>query len=564
MRFNRGSDGATFVMASAIIVVLLGLAAVVINRGYLSIGRSELQAISDASAHGGAATLCSSRECFEKALLTAQEIIRQQLGKYDLSDIDFHAPGPTWEGREFTITIERGRWWPPGGYEPPREVLHEKAPFEPLDLSGELIWEAVLGNQGIPSHVAANAFFVRIERKDIGSLLSVFGLARYSLDAQSYAVAGGIEELSVAPFALPICALLNELGEYDPSYQCQFDRSFTAANRYCPLDEDGRVSADCNLVPGAHYVFETWEYCERSGIRPSSCNEGLPMKAKARDTFWNRVEFQDLADHFGVIGLPGEGDAVTETEIRSLFNPLQRGMASARIGDRFRVLSGGLVEPLTDAAIWDQISNRLVGDHREVRETDFPTLLHVFRFSPQNNLFLEARVGTCNSRRVPLLPGPPEGVPPSAGWPEPATWCGQNLSEPLYGTNFSFWEVPIPVIAEVGPGASPCRGVTGAEFEPRFNPSGTYVIVGFTKLSVFDTDIGNLPPVVNSAPCESEDPDECRREGCEPYAFSDLGGNPIQCNMIRARTRCDASLIPTSEQMSSRHPSIIEVPYTES
>src|SRR5207249_2507154 len=117
--------------------------------------------------------------------------------------------GPTWDDLEhnFRVTIERGRYVPPGIFTS-LEATNGQAPTSP--------------------EVIANATRVVIERPKMNFLAAPaqFRQAEYAVVATARAVKGNPRASCVAPFALHICSLMNA-GVFSINQLGAADRLFT-------------------------------------------------------------------------------------------------------------------------------------------------------------------------------------------------------------------------------------------------------------------------------------------------------------------------------------------------
>ncbi len=374
-KHNSEEAGIVLIVVAFLIVALITLAAIVMNRGYSSIIVSELQAAADASAHSGASTMCSSATCYADVVPSVIATLNNLITHGNLGEdsnfgtaIDITFPGgPTWENAEQTlrVTIQRGRWWPNSIIPPANVHLASDIPnFEPFDRHTGITWQNEY--PGIPEFLAANAVRVTIERKEIGFLLSLFSGDTYSKIGDSVAIGGlqGITE--VAPFAIPACALLDQNGNYHRRRNCSQDRHFTRADRYCtdPADND-----DCNVLPGAQYNIRMIGECEGT-LRPWWPEEGFwqdcdwtefgnltswsDLNAAPRCA-WVSGRYNDVRDHFGVLGVPNSINA-TESSIRTKINSANP-LYIAKIGDTFAILPNGLQESDSELALANQLND---------------------------------------------------------------------------------------------------------------------------------------------------------------------------------------------------------------
>ena len=103
------------------------------------------------------------------------------------------------------------------------------------------------------------------------------------------------------------------------------------------------------------------------------------------------------------------------------------------------------------------------------------------------------------------------------------------------------WETIFPVIADTRVGAPRCPHKHNG-FVPLNYAEGEYKIVGFVQGYIYDVDIGNPPPPEPTCPAGA---------GANPWSFTLPDGTKPNCNIVRARVKCDTFFIPASNNPSS-------------
>jgi hypothetical protein len=264
-----------------------------------------------------------SRAALSGALAALIQQLEAEVRVNDAADLV--GPGGTteWEVEGLQVRVERGRWWPEGLWakDPnnPNGPLIRIAPttiaenrlipqapifgytsrvrvepkFEPFDRFDGSNWQTEQGNSGTPDFIASNAVRIVLRIENYRPALNLGLSPAKTLSAQTIAARNKkkpLLEMCAAPFAIPVCALLDERGEYRPARQCQYDRYFTETNRYC---HDG---VDCDVLPGSWYAPITELYCEDGPLYdPQRCQcareANLCTSANMPDSIWDpRIE----------------------------------------------------------------------------------------------------------------------------------------------------------------------------------------------------------------------------------------------------------------------------------
>lgn len=254
LRSERGTVILWIAMGLMLLLLMTGFAAV--NLNMVGRGARELQLAVDNTAISAANVLCTDKPCYEQARKVAIDVISRHaaissIGSgQDLDISDVHIPDNeyTWDlpGQNLRITIERGVW--------------SNGQFQ----SFEGDWQAE--HPGIPAFVAANSVRIKAERPDTW-LLGLYGApSHFALAGSAVAVKGSSQPTGISPFAIPVCALINNAGEYygaqSENELCVGDRNFTRSDRY---NRSGFMSAaippafpwaPCNSESG-NWPYET-------------------------------------------------------------------------------------------------------------------------------------------------------------------------------------------------------------------------------------------------------------------------------------------------------------------
>jgi len=606
----RNEFGIVTTMTALLAVVLIAVAGLVSTYGYGILVRSELQVAADAAALAGAAELCPWEECWNAAPDSAAAALREHVAHGNVGDnieLDISKMSerrdeegkliPVWDGDNLVVRIERGQWTKNFGFR-----------------SFEASWEEE--HPGVPKTIAMNAIRVTLERPQYTGILNVFGTFSSAVSAESIALASANENVRVAPMAIPVCALLNDEGKFDKARLCSADRLFTRSDRFCT---DG---GNCGIVPSfpwtpcssesgnnfqmlvaaQGFCSDVWSLQPEAphpvpsepGWNPiSACTvlryllsadhggDGLastgfgcylqadlnkpnhPQEGYAVIRGFQNERFRSIADHYGVFGVPG-GYEPTEEAIRTAVDQNFNPGLDAQIGDEFRVLPGGLVEPESQAAFRSQILG-LFGDsaHPPMSQTEIGTLnnyISVYKLHENVASPILARddtaasgtvasAGICNSIRTELV-CPRDALNPSR--------CARNVSnmpavismtrKAGIDDESTVWRTLVPVIADTSERATACRVGDAGNQRPTIDPSKFYEIIGFLSTDIFDADIGTDSPA--------------KPENTFPgvWGFQAQDGTP-RCNLVRARASCGNNFVASSQPLNARsHPSLAEGP----
>lgn len=241
-------NGIVIALTAIIIVALVGVVAMLVHYGYLSSVQTELQAAADSAALTATGRLNTATTGWSDAREAAVRALNEfhvlsGVGDDQSFNLSLEQVGVEWDladEKNLKVRIERGLWMP----------AKPNAPATFTSFEGE--WQT--NNPGIPRYAAANAVRVSLERPKTRIFGSPFGgVPEYSVSATSIALRGPMESVCVAPFAIPVCALLDKDGEFQREDICQGDRLFTRVDRYC-ADETSDAECLVRTLPSTPYT----------------------------------------------------------------------------------------------------------------------------------------------------------------------------------------------------------------------------------------------------------------------------------------------------------------------
>ena len=570
-RNNRprpGEEGISILLLMLLIPTILGFMVILFNVANISLTRAQLRVAADAAAHAGAANICSRSVCWERSRISAIEIlnlyhVQNNMGQPSDIQIDPSATGPTYTYGNLSVTIERG-FWSAGTAGPGTFTSFENAGTFP----------------GVPKFAAFNAIRVSLTRSNILLLLRSIlpAAANWAGASESIAIASEVRVVNTAPFAIPICTLIDAAGEFDPAAACYGERLFTGADHYCPAG-----SPNCGVIPGF-----AWEPITPEARGIEDCNvPPLPNPVFAcafrYDTKcdFNSPHYQAIADHYGVVGVAGSGTIPTEQDVEDVIRT-PAGTSVSAIGMPFSILAGGLTSvQSSDAIKWQMFSNTGNAAHPRYRDTPLryiesnASYRYPYRFTlpniSQNPVLAAATIcsnmpglqdnnGVCNSNRRnfgghTLLQVGTTTLPTAFSLisllPGPFLLASLNIQahKDVDAANAPVWSELLPVIADFGDSGQLCQGVSGAaaEGEIAIGSGHDWRIVGYIRGDIFDFDIGSPPPTVDLLGFKN---------GINPgtYKLSFDHGN---CNMVRSKVRCGGDLVPISNPDGPRRVTLV-------
>ena len=420
----KNQIGTFYLWFSVIIPVLLLIVAFLyfnVNRSSL---RVEMQMAADAAAVAGAKILCSRRDCYSDSRTAAINILNQFListhvGRNNIqlegepnADRDGDSVNDYWSYPEqgVDVWINRGMW-----VENHQHINQKLFDCEHTSAA-EYCFESMEGNwqkhyPGIPVSAVANAIEIKIETKLSPTFNYFFALDNFNMHETAVALSGTSEEVPVAPFALPVCALLDTTGEFQKDELCRADRVFTAVDRFKPdVSEFESFGNDCieiqslmghppgswaNWYPelrgstfpaGANAYVYSWQdfgyssyddcLAKRSsnqskfGVRPTffygpcsnnirECNINRMLNTAylkpVADTYeaygWSNYGLENFADHYGLVGSTNSNYS-SESSLANNLSAL-----TAKIGQEFYFIQQGFKSTSSAELLWQQIIN---------------------------------------------------------------------------------------------------------------------------------------------------------------------------------------------------------------
>ena len=417
MKFNNSisENGIIYIWLVLLVPIIIGILSFLYYNNSRTLIRSQLQKASDSAALAGASALCSQRSCFEdskNAVVASLKQFYAHGGKssnsleVDLVDEVFNdelnSPEIFYPEKNLKVSIERG-WW----LETDPENNPDVFAFESME--GD--WQETY--PGIPKYVAANAIRVTTERPVIENIFSIFGKESTGVKTISVATAGPVtEDVPIAPFALPVCALLNDKGDFQTNEVCKGDRIFTASDRYLPNQDEifsysmtpkevgffyplpyfmTKQDDYKNMYPNFNLFdideityglnYGTVEMTNRPpenslqlGAKPNffygpcsdeldECGFNRVLNSTIQTTFengkytafgWGNYAYSNFADHFGVLGSINE--AISEDALQMFIT--QNNYSN--IGQKYNLFPGNFSKSTTESIIWNKIINSQV------------------------------------------------------------------------------------------------------------------------------------------------------------------------------------------------------------
>lgn len=501
---HRREQGGFLLLVALSLPVLLGFVGIALNIGFSRMVRSQLKKAADSAAFSGAAAMCSDDVgCWERARDAAVSTLNRYLESGDLgldpaTRIDVAAAGTEWNLAGVGVRIERG-------------ILYGNGDF----VSTEGTW----GNQHPQAarHLVANSVQVQISRPQLIPFKFFFGADAYSISVRSLAVNGQSVQVPIAPFALPLCALVDADVIAPGPELCRGDRYFTATARHA------------GLLP--EFLYE------------GAVDDGGAVPSDAGTCHWNMRRFARASHHYGVVGLPADVQtpaltvgSITESMVRVA---MQAGSPEqwprAGIGEEFIILPDGLTEPESAQVVWQQISNfgQGIGTDNPYHPAFQDPLTHLtlqgqtdwksrdWRSDPltvdcADSSRFSIGDGLCQSWRMGVVDQTP-------GECQVQFTANPISSYPAIDRDYPIWKVQIPVIADMESDAEACSA------DPLVNANHEHRIVGFVQMNIYDGDIGT-----GVAP--NWRPSLCEDFQFGPWSFG--GGLSVPCNLVRGKVDC--------------------------
>ncbi len=197
-----------------------------------------------------------NQSCFDQARAAALSVLKARLSTGEIANqaiLDLNpAGGPVWQSGAQRITIQRGRWWPDG----PPDNMQWRSFIPTINSSqstGRIPRRRLAGKQSgrAPVH-GGKCALCGIEQTVDFNILNPLGRFEGTRSVGAYSTAGNVsDQVCVAPFAVPACALLDQQGLYEKRTACVTERFFTESDRY--RSRAGMPSGE-NPVPGAFWT----------------------------------------------------------------------------------------------------------------------------------------------------------------------------------------------------------------------------------------------------------------------------------------------------------------------
>jgi hypothetical protein len=462
--------------------VLFLLVAIVINTGAATYKKTQIQAVSDAAAHAGTFILDYREENYAKAKEAAIQTLKKHEVLGDLSAIDFEDGNSTWTLGGLTISIKRGQFQQIPTMSGSNFIpLEQDDPDNPYCPPPNHVCPV-----DFPFYLFANAVRVNVSMRDDHLFFPVFingtaSVGSLTTATETLATIAETSKACVAPFAIPVCALIDSVGQFRRDALCLSDRNFTKTNPSTRFP--GGIVPDFLYDPGVLSSID-------NGNGSAGC-------------FWDSPQYvstwlgQD-DDNWGVIGTPESAFPVpSEGNIQTIISS-PSGCVMAGIGETFKVLPSGFTQTTTGDLIWNRITSQYAGaptgsnplftsltlnptgtntwslrpNWLPFSETDYPATCPAFNARNQQ---------VCNSRRF--------------GW----NGCSTPTSDPrVYATQFgatlpdTVWQVKVPLVIDTRDIGRRCTtGWAGSMLDP----TGEFRIIGFVTVNFYDTDVGMPPPL---------------------------------------------------------------------
>lgn len=566
----HSQKGMTLVFSIPIIIVGMLLSIGVITFMNYASTRSAIQGAIDLSLINAAQEICSSKACWDQSRAAFLDSLEGNLKNIDLSfvnlnqlDIDGHQV-TEWENEGVKLSLERIRF----------KIDDE---VESLEKS----WQEE--HPGVPVGIAYYGLKASFETKLKSFAENILPLSLV-VRAKGTVAAGPLRTPCVAPFAIKACALLNPDGDLAKENICDADRRFGPSNGYCREGEQCLNVSEFDYDPLSQNGF-MGSQAYPDNFFPRTLVKYDPPKDEACFFATPRYgAFNSSSKDQNVIGIPGSSITANESLIRSVISD-EGGCVSAGVGQPFQILHEGLNDADSAQIIWDQISNRNVGGvtdsfHRPLFELTDRDEINI----NENLIYKEPVRGTdpvdaCNNilRWKPYQAfGAFSSFRSDFGMWKPYNDRSIRLPSgdlvcPWQDDKFysPFWQVVVPVIADVSSNAVSCGGMLGSTRDPLISKSSQYEIVGFTKLNIFDVGHGAAKqPDRGSLNEEAEEcsklnlhqnPDPDEFPNLSPFSFTDQKGDSPKGVQVRARIACGSKTFGgASAAMGEAVPVLIE------
>lgn len=614
-------------LVALVLPILLALAAFIISLSYVQIARSGMQiAVDNAALAAGQeicdmswstislASGCGSRFRWNSALDAAVAMLAmhklhaslgQSAGYEPLSTEPFHdvrnrddsiPTVPEWRRGDLMVRINRG-WI-------------NKGKFESLEGAD---WDA--RHPGVLKYLLFSAIKVEVTRR-IG-MFAWLGIGSWTVSVESMGVLPN-EDVLVAPFALPQCAVLDITRTKDgelpteilpPDSLCEVDRIFGGTSQAGTFSTPGCSGQNCCPPEGCLAMPEfgwTPDLCwnPQSEKPPGACNWGAARYGRSA------ADKSGLLTNFGLVGLPLTDSVnpqgyyhdfdpvlrpseiylppeVHEGTIKDIINGLHGGvpLVHAGLGWRFAALPDGLEGAMDsspggriDDAVWNQINKVPPGSAADPRcGADVPASICSHPNFLEELLFpltFQLSYGCTSGKSMGNLLGWESSCPGSAMATQglcrsrryqkmtkpSSTFIGTYTSDCVVdGTtpSGSMWQALVPILADVRADPDGALKVNNTCVSPL--DTSNLSIVSFARVNFIDVDINNgLYPVPTSCGNEFRNPGDVSADLSDPpWGFSSSRG--LGCNVVRGRISCRGMLSASAASAGSFHPSRLQL-----
>ncbi len=457
---TQDESGSFFIwMAVSILLVLSTVGYLYFNNARLA-AYTQLQSIAEAAAIAGTQQLCPEDACLENAYKAALTTIGHNFSLHNKGyhQISLKVLPPVnpqsktnrtsyiSEDNDLEVVIYHG-WI---SREKPET---DKQYFEEVNL----LWQEE--NPGIPAQLVINSLVVEMTLKGISSIVGFeVGNSNSALiKAKAIARSGPINNVPIAPFAIPACALLNEEGSFNPADICYGDRLFTRSDRYLPavknflpfsvsyeeaLEGVGPFIKPKNGVANdylSYYGYKDRADAEQKrseafkknlfGVRPSffygpcskdinECNIKRELNysldpdnssySNEYKTFggWSNYAYSHISDHYGVVGST-KINVTSESQLA--MDLIYFNQTEAVIGQEFNIFHQGLTHKISGDAIWDIMTQKQAKTSYFFGKLDF--LQNEITMSSNRTLGLASLANFPNLELLPDRPLPYTRLP---------------------------------------------------------------------------------------------------------------------------------------------------------
>lgn len=541
MRLSSQS-GIALILGIPIILTIAAIAYGIIGLGIYYRDKTKLKGALDVSLLGAAAEICSSTECFNNSRTALVSLLSNNLPDYDLSFVNLEelnddgSQKTFWETDEYSFEINRGRWGPRSN------TLESVEGDWENKFTGATKEFVYFGIQSSLTKKLSLPFsnILPFELKIRASGTSVVSLPK---------------EQCVAPFAIPLCSLLDQSGNFNEKTTCSADRLFTQADRFCSTDSEEENS--CGRVPTFSYDPEHAEYI-------NDLDDLFDLYYRSReDNYVNEFQcfmatpwYKKRSQHFGVVGLPG--DKIPNESLLKIITSTGNGCIKTSIGQPFTVLDEGITSSSLAEVIWDQISNAQALNSMDSVHPAFNQITNNDRILVNSDYFFKTQTNNplCE---IDKSTRPEFGT---LGSFRHGFGFWQEFEDRIKGPNIftdcphqddkfksPFWKAKVPVIANMSEGAPTCAGARNQNrrHDPIVSSEIKYEIVGFATVHIYDIGVQGISwdgfPLASKSPmCAGIHAGVVPKEKLpeKPFTFKDYRNEIPKSYVVRGRLNCNA------------------------